>query len=87
MFKSNKFNDIICLIWGRNLFDLNTFLFRSDTLFELKKFYPIDRQLKTIEFRIKWALAWSDWIIRSGENLEKPGNLAFVKQINISVNC
>ena len=36
--------------------------------------------------RIKWAVARSDCIIRSGENSEKPGNLAFFKQINISVN-
>ena len=39
-------------------------------------------KLWKIELRIKWVVAWSDWVIRSGENLEKPGNLAFVKQIN-----
>ena len=43
-------------------------------------------KLYTSELRTKWAVAWSDWIIRSGGNSEKPGNSAFVKQINISVN-
>ena len=35
--------------------------------------------LYTIELQTKWAAARSHWIIRSKENSEKLGNLAFVK--------
>ena len=43
-------------------------------------------KLQTIELRTKWAVAWSYSAIKSGANSEKSENLAFVKQINISVN-